>query len=104
MADRRSPTTSSRSLRLHLASDGFSIGCWKQEDSTTEDPESTEESLEEDPFSPELLINFNVQRLADGIERSKLSLCELCTLCGDAIHVRQMVSAHGVPSVRLVVR
>ena len=54
---------------------------------TTEDTESTEPALETDPFTgrvigcaievhrglgPGLLINFSVQRLADGIERFKL--------------------------------
>jgi hypothetical protein len=41
----------------------------KQEDSTTEDTERTEEPLDEDPFKIGVLINPNVQRRAGGIER-----------------------------------
>ena len=55
-------------------------GCSKQQDSTTEDTESTEESIKAQRLTSMklsgiktgLLINVNVQWLADGIERFKL--------------------------------
>jgi len=55
-------------------------GCSNQQDSTTEDTESTEESIKAQRLTSMklsgiktgLLINVNVQWLADGIERFKL--------------------------------